>query len=141
MDDANVILSNASKKIEYKDPASLKGKTLGGIVGHKYAGIDELVASGDVKREDADKERSNLRKLEAGRIDAMLLPRTTSNYLLHEMDLGSKLYVAPSPHSTYTRHVMISKKFPEIQKLVNEGIADMGKDAGWQTTLAKYKAK
>lgn len=141
MDDANVIMSNASKKIEYKDPASLKGSTLGGIVGHKYPGIDEQVASGDIKREDADKERSNLRKLEAGRIDATLLPRSTSKYLLHEMDLGSKLYVSPTAQSSYTRHVMISKKFPEVQKLVNEAIADMAKDAGWQTTLAKYKAK
>jgi polar amino acid transport system substrate-binding protein len=141
MDDANVILSNAAKKVEYKDPASLKGSTLGGIVGHKYAGIDDLVTAGDIKREDADKERSNLRKLEAGRIDATLLPRTTANYLIDEMNLKGKLYVAPTPHSSYTRHVMISKKHPEIQKLVNETIADMSKDAGWQTTLAKYKAK
>jgi polar amino acid transport system substrate-binding protein len=114
---------------------------LGGIVGHKYAGIDDLVTAGDIKREDADKERSNLRKLEAGRIDATLLPRTTANYLIDEMNLKGKLYVAPTPHSSYTRHVMISKKHPEIQKLVNETIADMSKDAGWQTTLAKYKAK
>lgn len=141
MDDANVILSNASQKVDYKDPSSLKGKQFGGILGHNYAGIDDLVASGAIKREDADKERSNLRKLEAGRIEATLLPRTTANYLLHEMDLTSKLYIAPTPHSTYTRHVLVSKKNPAVQKLVNETIADMSKDSGWQATLAKYKAK
>jgi ABC-type amino acid transport substrate-binding protein len=140
-DDANVILSNASQKIEYKDPSSLKGKQFGGISGHNYAGIDELVSAGAVKREDADKERSNLRKLEAGRIDVTLLPRSTANYLLHEMDLTGKIYVAPTAQSTYTRHVLVSKKNPELQKFINDAIAEMAKDGNWQSTLAKYKSK
>lgn len=141
MEDANVILSGASQKLDYKDPSSLKGKQFGGMAGHKYAGIDELVASGDIKREDVDKERSNLRKLEAGRIDATLLPRSTANFLLNEMELTSKLYVAPTPHSSYTRHVLISKKNPELQKLINDALSEMAKDSAWQATLAKYKAK
>lgn len=141
MDDANVILSNASQKVEYKDPSSLKGKNLGGIAGHNYAGIDELVASGAIKREDADKERSNLRKLEAGRIGVTMLPRSTANYLLHEMALTEKLYIAATPQSSYARHVLVSKKNPAAQKLINEALAEMAKDSGWQSTLAKYKSK
>jgi len=45
MDDANVILSSTKAKIDYKDPASLKGKQFGGIAGHKYAGIDDPAAA------------------------------------------------------------------------------------------------
>lgn len=141
MEDANVVLSNAAQKLDYKDPSSLKGKQLGGITGHKYAGIDELVSAGEIKREDSDKERTNLRKLEAGRIEATLLPRTTANFLLNEMELTSKLFIAPTPHSSYTRHVLVAKKSPEVQKLVNEAVAEMAKDSGWQATLSKYKAK
>lgn len=137
MEDANVVLSNAASKIDYKDPSSLKGKQLGGITGHKYAGIDELVTAGDVKREDSDKERTNLRKLEASRIEATLLPRSTANYLMNEMDLTSKLFIAPTPHSSYARHVLVAKNKPELQKIVNEAVAD----SGWQATLSKYKAK
>lgn len=140
-EDANVVLSNATQKLDYKDPASLKGKQFGGITGHNYAGIDDLVKSGDIKREDSDKERSNLRKLEAGRIEATLLPRSTANFLLNEMELTSKLFVAPTPHSSYTRHMLIPKKNTELQKFVNEALADMAKDSGWQSTLSKYKAK
>lgn len=141
MDDANVILSNVAHKVDYKDPASLKGKHFGGIAGHNYAGIDELVSAGAIQREDADKERSNLRKLEAGRIEVTLLPRSTANYLLHEMDLIGKLYIAPTPQSTYARHVLVPKKSPELLKIINEAVADMAKDSGWQATLAKYKSK
>ena len=141
MDDANVILSSAKAKVDYKDPASLKGKQFGGIAGHKYAGIDDLVAAGAVKREDAEKERNNLRKLEAGRIDATLLPRSTANYLLKEMELVSKLYIAPTPQSSYTRQILVPKRSPELQKLLNEALADMGKDGGWQATLTSYGAK
>jgi polar amino acid transport system substrate-binding protein len=141
MDDANVILSSAKARIEYKDPASLKGKQFGGIAGHKYGGIDELVAAGAIKREDAEKERNNLRKLDAGRIDATLLPRSTANYLLSEMELGTKVYVAPTVQSSYTRHILVPKKSADLQRLLNEAIADMPKDGGWQSTLAKYGSK
>lgn len=141
MEDANVILSNANSRIEYKDPASLKGKQFGGIAGHNYAGIDELVAAGAIKREDAEKERNNLRKLEAGRIDATLLPRSTASYLLDEMQLGSKLYVAPTAQSSYTRQLMVARKAPELQKVLGEAVTQMAKDPAWQATLSKYKAK
>lgn len=141
LEDANVVLSNGAQKLDYKDPASLKGKQFGGISGHKYAGIDELVASGDVKREDADKERTNLRKLEAGRIEATLLPRSTATFLLKEMGLTTKLYVAPTPHSTYSRQMLIAKGNPGLQKFVNAALAAMEKDSGWQATLGKYGAK
>ncbi|GAB3758961.1 hypothetical protein GCM10028796_05420 [Ramlibacter monticola] len=141
MEDANLILSNAKAKIDYKDPSSLKGKQFGGITGHKYAGIDDLVATGAIKREDAEKERNNLRKLEAGRLDAALLPRATANYLLKEMDLVSKIYIAPTPQSTYTRQILVPKRSPELQKLLNDLLADMGKDSAWQTTLSTYGAK
>lgn len=141
MDDANVILSNTATKLEYQDPPSLKGKNFGGITGHKYAGIDDLVASGDIKREDSDKERTNLRKLEAGRIDATLLPRSTANFLLSEMGLTSKIFVAPKPHSAYSRHMLIAKNNPGLQKFVDATLVDMAKDGAWQATLKKYGAK
>jgi polar amino acid transport system substrate-binding protein len=140
MEDANVILSSAKARIDYKDPASLAGKQFGGIVGHKYGGIDDLVATGAIRREDAEKERNNLRKLEAGRIDATLLPRSTANFLLNEMDLRAKLYVAPTVQSSYTRLILVPKKAPELQKLLNEAVADMARDSGWQATLIKYSS-
>lgn len=141
MDDANVILSSAKARVDYKDPASLKGKNFGGIAGHKYAGIDDLVAAGAIKREDAEKERNNLRKLDAGRIDATLLPRSTANYLLTEMGLGSKVYVAPTVQSSYQRMILVPKKSPELQKLLNEAVAEMPRDSGWQGTLTSYSGK
>jgi polar amino acid transport system substrate-binding protein len=141
MEDANVILSSTKARVDYKDPGSLKGKNFGGIAGHKYAGIDDLVAAGAIKREDAEKERNNLRKLEAGRIDATLLPRSTANYLLTEMELGSKVYVAPTVQSSYLRMILVPKKSPELQKLLNEAVTEMPKDSGWQGTLTRYSAK
>ncbi|HYD61336.1 MAG TPA: transporter substrate-binding domain-containing protein [Noviherbaspirillum sp.] len=140
LDDANVILSNMSNKLEYTEPSSLKGKRFGGILGHNYADIDDLVRKGAIKREDVNSERSNLRKIEAGRIDATLLPRSTANYLLHEMGLKGKIYAAPTVHSVYTRHVLISKKNPALYKFMNEAISEMEKDRAWQTTLSRYKS-
>jgi polar amino acid transport system substrate-binding protein len=141
IEDANVVLSNVNSKIEYAAPVSLQGKRLGGVIGHSYAGIDDLVKAGTIKREDVPNERNNLLKLAEGRIDATLLPRSTSNYLLHDMALTDKIYIAPIPHSSYTRQVLVAGTRAEVQKLIDAALVDMAKDSAWQATLAKYKIK
>ena len=140
LDDANVILSNVSDKIDYKTPLSLKGKRFGGVLGHSYAGIDELVAAGVLKREDANTERSNVLKLAAERIDATLLPRSTAHYLLHELGLTQKIYIAPNVHSSFSRHVLISKNNPALHRFVNEAVGEMTRNDAWLATLARYKS-
>ena len=42
---------------------------------------------------------------------------------------------------SFTRQIMVSKNSPQLQKLLNEAVADMAKDSGWQATLTKYASR
>ena len=139
--DENIIVSTLAKKVDYTSPDSLKGMSFGGVLGHNYVGIDDLVATKAIERSDVPNEEANLKKVAAGRVDATLLPRSSATYLFSELSLDGKVYVSKNPQSSYTRHILVSKKNPELQKQLNTAIADMKKDSAWQEVLKKYKVK
>lgn len=139
--DANIIASPAAKKVEFSGPESLKGMSFGGVLGHKYAGIDDLVAAGQIDRQDAPNEETNLKKLAAGRIDATLLPDTSASFLVTQLGIADKIHVSANPHSSYTRHIFVAKSNPELHKQVNAIVGEMKNDPAWQEVLKKYKVK
>lgn len=139
--DENIIVSTAAKKIEFSGPESLKGASFGGVLGHNYAGIDDLVKAGQVDRQDAQNEETNLKKVASGRVDATLLPASSANYLVPQLGIGDKLHTSGTPQSRYTRHLLIGKGNPELLKQVNAIIGEMKGDAVWQDVLKKYNVK
>lgn len=139
--DENIIVSTTAKKVDYTGPDALKGLSFAGVLGHKYAGIDDLVTSGAIQRQDAQNEETNLRKVAAGRADATLLPASSANFLMPQLAIADKVFVSPNPQSKYTRHLLISKKNPDLLKQVNAIIAEMKKDPAWQEIVRKYKIK
>lgn len=139
--DENIIVSTLAKKVDYTAPDSLKGLSFGGVLGHNYAGIDDLVKAGTINRSDANNEETNLKKVASGRVDATLLPRSSATYLFPDLGIDGKVYVSKNPQSSYTRHVLIGKKNPELLKQLNTAIGEMKKDPAWLDILKKYKVK
>lgn len=139
--DENIVVSTPAKKIDFAGPESLKGSSFGGVLGHNYAGIDDLVKAGQIERTDANNEETNLKKVASGRVDATLLPASSANFLFPDLGIESKVYVSKTPQSKYTRHVLVSKKNPELLKQLNGIIGEMKKDPAWLDVLKKYKIK
>lgn len=139
--DENVIVSTSAKKVEFSGPDSLKGMSFGGVLGHNYAGIDDLVKAGQIDRQDAQNEETNLKKVAAGRVDATLLPGSTANFLVPQLGIADKLHVSSKPQSSYTRHIFVSKDNAELHKQVNAIVGDMKTDPAWQEVLKKYNIK
>ncbi|ASP49315.1 hypothetical protein [Cognaticolwellia beringensis] len=54
-------MSSIDHPFEYKAPESLKGHTLGGLVGYRYLGSDELIANGDIKRVNVSHAMENIK--------------------------------------------------------------------------------
>ncbi|MBL7048381.1 MAG: hypothetical protein ISR96_02475 [Nitrospira sp.] len=111
LQDSNSIISRMAESVVYKGPESLKGLRFGGMSGHKYVGIDTLVAEGAIDRIDGSRERDNVLKLYKHRVDVILLPSSTINYLMENDSVihtfANQLYIAPVVHQSYTRNVMI----------------------------------
>lgn len=139
--DENIIVSTPAKKVEFSGPDSLKGMSFGGVLGHNYSGIDDLVKAGQITREDAQNEETNLRKVASGRVDATLLPGSSANFLVPQLGIADKIHVSATPQSRYTRHLLVAKSNPELLKQLNAIIAEMKTDAAWQDILKKYSVK
>lgn len=109
--DSNVIVSNTDTAFTYEEPASLKGLVLAGMRGHRYVGIDELVASGDITRIDGNRERDNLLKVLHKRVTATLLPNSTMQYLLSNdpsiKQQASQFKISATKHQLYQRFIML----------------------------------
>lgn len=121
--DANVIVSRSDQDWHYLMPESLKGKVLGGMRGHRYVGIDELVSNGEIKRIDGNRERDNLLKVLHRRVDATLLPESTMNYLLkNDPDISERapeLAVSAQKHQSYTRYMMMPESRSDLSRLIS----------------------
>lgn len=139
--DTNAVVSTPAKSLEYSGPESFKGLTFGGVLGHNYVGLDDLVKAGQVTRQDAQNEETNLKKVASGRIDATLLPGSSLNFLVKQLGIEGKVHVSANPQSAYTRHVLIGKNNTELLKQVNAVVAGMRGDSDWQAILAKYHIK
>lgn len=119
-EDSNAILSLKESPVNYQSPESLKGLRFGGIRGHRYLGIDDLVTSGDIQRIDGDHERDNILMLLLKRLDAILLPTSTTHYFLTKDDVlresADKVYMAPQRHQRFWRHFMLPSTRKDLEE-------------------------
>lgn len=120
--DSSSIISRHDNPVDYQQSDSLVGLRFGGVGGHHYVGIDELVAQGKIHRIDGNHERDNLIKLLSGRIDATLLPTTTLNYYLQHDPLihaqQAELYIAPQPHQQFMRYLMVPRQATDLAQFI-----------------------
>lgn len=121
-DDSNSIISLQSAPVLYERPDSLSGLKFGGISGHRYVGVDELVASGRITRLDGSNERDNILKLYKKRIDVILLPTSTIRYFMRFdpfiPGFADQLFVAEKKHQEFTRNIMLPKSRNDLFKLI-----------------------
>ncbi|MBF0144806.1 MAG: hypothetical protein HQL84_02280 [Magnetococcales bacterium] len=126
-EDANAIISLKDTALDYQSPESLVGLRFGGMRGHHYLGLDPLIAAGRIQRIDGDHERENLVKLLMKRLDAVLLPESTTRYFLTRDDLLSKsadrFFIAPVRHQRFWRQLMIPPTRDDLETLFQRWLA------------------
>ncbi len=136
LDDSSVILSPAAAPVDWTGPASLKGLTFVGMRGHRYVGIDELVATGDVRRVDNNREEDIVRMLLNGRADVGLLPGSTMKYFRKQMKLENRIYVAPQLQAQFTRSFFVPRSRKDLADFLTS--LNFPENEQWQQTLTLY---
>lgn len=104
--DSNAIISSKEKNFEYTGPKSLINKTLAGVGGHKYIGIDDLVKKGLITRIDGKNEVKNLEVVYNNRADVTLLAKSAFDYYKKNNSRFETLYNSKTPHQEYQRNIM-----------------------------------
>jgi len=139
MQDEDVVVSRLSEPVQYDGPESLAGKHLGLSFGYYYFGVDELVKTGRITRDDAVSEESSLDKLYRKRVDATIITRRTFDYLLRQRsDWQQQFYVARKPHDAFERMILIPREFSSAAPGISSALAAILQDPNWQKTLRSH---
>jgi polar amino acid transport system substrate-binding protein len=136
--DANAVISPKAKPVEFSNPDALAGLKLGGVAGHTYVGIDPLVASGKISREDAPGEVVNLKKVAAGRVDFMLMSEAGARFLAKTESLADQIHFSANPQSRYDRKVFVAGPDAKLADFVTQTLNGLANDPEWKQITAKY---
>jgi len=139
MRDGNTVISSKEKKIEYRGPGSVIGLIFGGVRGHHYQEIDDLVESGSVTRLDNENHLNNFRMLEKGRIDFTIAPLTGSEYIIKTNSMEDTLYISRELHSAYFRRIIVSHEDEELLMFLQSILAEIQDDDKWNYYVNRYK--
>ncbi|WP_163833720.1 substrate-binding periplasmic protein [Spartinivicinus ruber] len=136
--DTNEVISLVKNSISYKGPESLTGLQLGGVFGHVYSGLEESIKQGAIKRLDVASFSQTLKILIAGRVDFVIIPNNTIRYLAIDMGVSHQICYSTTPHSLYTRHILVQKGQQSAYPFLVKTIENLANNQQWQALLQRY---
>lgn len=138
--DVDDFVSSKKKPFEYENQGSLLGKTLGGILGYRYFGVDELVDQGQVTRVNTNEEHHLLDMLIKERLDVAIVSRSTREYLENLNTWQGLFHVSDVPHDRYSRHIMGQKSQQLVMNEVNRLLSQEAVRQALSTQQAFYQS-
>lgn len=136
--DCQDFVSLPDTSFEYAGPDSLKGRLLGGVLGHRYAALEAAIDNGTITRLDAPTDLQNIQALLSGRLDALLIPRSTRLYYRKELHLRD-LYVSATPLYKFARRLLINDTIgEEATDFLAEFLDTLPDNPEWQILLFEY---
>ena len=135
--DIFVVSSNNNFSItSYKD---LHGKRLGAISGYIYNTLTEHFQAGKIIRDDVADIDTNFRKLNAGRIDALIDSDIMINFYLKNNQVNQKFIIADKVASTHDIYAMFAQKLPVPFIRINEALSQLKQSGQIEAILNRYK--
>ncbi len=135
--DNDAVVSLAKAPVDYETPGSLVNKTIGGLPGHYYHGVDQLVKQGKITRINGESDRINLKKLMSGDLDAIIITQTVFNYVKPDFP-KAMFYQSFTPQDSYSRHILITPEFARLEELLNYYISSLPSNKEWVKVLSSY---
>ncbi|MBZ9613344.1 substrate-binding periplasmic protein [Rheinheimera maricola] len=136
--DSDVFISLKKNAVSDVSPVGLKGKTLLGVQGYRYVGIEQALNNGNLMRVDTLQEEHVLDMLRLGRGDFAIISLSTLNYIFLQGEDKTQFYIADEPHESINRSLMFSSADLELQHELHELVVTMPNDPEWLALLAKY---
>lgn len=143
--DRNEIVSRALGKkpnrVNYLNVNSLKGMVFGGISGHFYKGFEDDFKSGDIIRIDVRNEEQSLDLLLRERIDITSIASSVLNFKLRSKGIETDVYISPIPMLSYTRHLLITQHYKNLESNINQFISSLKHSPEWHGIKQKYAVR
>lgn len=137
--DSDVFVFSKPKAVPVAAFSDLKGKRFGGILEHRYMGVDEMVSLREIERFDADSELNNLKLLDTDRIDFTIMGFSAYSSLKtgqgYRHDFVSQRIPSYNP---FARQILIGKSLPDLANRVSRVVKQMPDDPQWQAIIKKH---
>ena len=120
-----------TKSFEWSDWSDLKQHTVGGVRGFNYGEFHNAAKKHDIKIELTESDLQNVKKLLSGRIDLVMLSRSTARYFFStHPEFRNKLQAARKPVANAEFFLALSKKGSATDLLpdINRVLVDMKND-------------
>jgi ABC-type amino acid transport substrate-binding protein len=137
---ANVVFVRKDSGIRANTVQDFRGKTIGCHVGYYYTdGFAEAFASGTMTRDDANSHVSNVKKLNANRVDAVIVDQVTGLYLIKQLGLNPEDFeIAYVFEAKSALSMRIHKNKEHVLSNVNQALQDMKEDGTIQNIIDTY---
>ena len=133
-----VLFQNKDKPFSYKGISSLADKRLGCRLGFSYGDIfDNARKRGKLSCKNSD-DRSNLKVLSLGRIDAVVIGKLVGFVLSKEMGLTNLVPVEPAIESSHVYLAAKKGRHEAVLKRFNEGFIAIQSNGKYKKILDKY---
>lgn len=130
-----------SSDIRFDDLHDLKGRKIGVVRG--YINSAQFDAATYLDKDEAQSDVVNFKKLIAGRVEMIVCDKLVGLSIIHDSFAGHKddiVFLEPSLQSQ-ALHLMLSRKIPEGQKIVddfNAGLSQMRHDGTISQIIARH---
>jgi len=136
-EDRDEVVSLQAAPVEYTLPSSLTDKTVGGVRGFYYKGINELVDVGSIRRVDTVDEEALLTMLKKKRIDAAIIGRSMYEYYLSDSVKETVFHLSAQPHDKYHRRILVHKNQEVLFQHLQYLVTTLEHDSEWQQKVFK----
>ena len=136
----NVVLVRKDSGISAETVQDLKGKRIGCLAGYNYTdGFHEAFASGDLLRDDANAHESNVKKLNAKRVDGVIIDQETAGYIIKELGLNPEDFTPAYAFQTKSvLHIRLHKSKEALLPKLDAALQAMKDDGTIQRIVEKY---
>lgn len=136
MHDSNLLISRQTAPVVLGTLGVGPARRFGGILGHRYAVLEPYLQSGQLLREDAQTELSNLRKLRHERVDAVLVQASSLPSLRAQIgDFEQWAYVDKPPLVQFERHLFTSLGNVQLMAFLDQALLTLQQAPEWRQLL------
>lgn len=135
-----VFLTRKDKRLKLNKIEDLEGLRVGCQLGYYYSPTTmEHFASGKIIRDNSNYLRQNLRRLDLGHIDTVLLTQIDAEFMLsHNLKYKDLFEIQPMIEGSSEINLMCSKKMTVPMEEINKAITKMHHDGSLKAVFAKY---
>lgn len=136
-EDGNALISLTDTPFDYSGPQSLVGRSISGLKGGRWIGIDPLVEQKQVERIDAPDHWSAMRQVIKGQSDMAIVPYTIAKYLIASQSKPGIFYFSTEPHSQFSRRFLV-KNHEGVGAYIDQQIEYFRTSPEWASILASF---